>query len=378
MGILERIKDIELEMARTQKNKATEYHLGLLKSRLAKLRTQLMADAGGSKGPSDKQFEVVKYGDARVAMIGFPSVGKSTFLNTVTKTQSEAASYEFTTLTCIPGILQHNGATIQLLDLPGIIEGAAQGKGRGRQVIATARSADLVLIMLDATKAEVQKPLLEKELESVGIRLNKKPPDVYLKPKKAGGLAFTATVPLTHLNEKLAYGILHEYKIHNCDVVVRQDVTVDEFIDVVEGNRQYIRCLYVVNKVDSVSIEEVDRLARILNPAPTRAGTWRDVVPVSCSLRLNIEPLVERIWTKLALCRVYTKRRGSMPDFADPLVLRSGCTVQDACRAIHKSLADPTQFRYAMVWGRSTKHNPQRVGLAHELADEDVMQVFKK
>ena len=59
---------------------------------------------------------------------------QSTLLSTLTKTQSEAASYEFTTLTCIPGVIEYKGANIQLLDLPGIIEGASQGKGRGKQV----------------------------------------------------------------------------------------------------------------------------------------------------------------------------------------------------------------------------------------------------
>jgi len=129
---------------------------------------------------------------------------QSTLLSTLTQTESEAASYEFTTLTCIPGVIQYQGANIQLLDLPGIIEGAAQGKGRGRQVcsafvelaqsltsslifvfyhqvIAVARTADLVLMMLDATKQDVQRTLLEKELETVGIRLNKKKPNIYFK-----------------------------------------------------------------------------------------------------------------------------------------------------------------------------------------------------
>lgn len=105
-------------------------------------------------------------------------------LSTLTDTQSEAASYEFTTLTCIPGVITYNGANIQLLDLPGIIEGAAQGKGRGRQVIAVARTADLVLMMLDATKGQVQKALLEAELESVGIRLNKSKPNIYYKVRR--------------------------------------------------------------------------------------------------------------------------------------------------------------------------------------------------
>ena len=66
--------------------------------------------------------------------IAFYSVGKSTLLTMLTGTQSEAAAYEFTTLTCIPGIIHYNGTKFQLLDLPGIIEGASEGKGRGRQV----------------------------------------------------------------------------------------------------------------------------------------------------------------------------------------------------------------------------------------------------
>lgn len=65
-------------------------------------------------------------------MIGFPSVGKSTMLSTLTDTKSEVAAYEFTTLTCIPGVIHYKEALIQLLDLPGIIEGASEGRGRGR------------------------------------------------------------------------------------------------------------------------------------------------------------------------------------------------------------------------------------------------------
>ena len=122
---------------------ATEYHLGTLKAKLAKYRTELMEPT--KKGEKGEGFEVLKSGDARVAMIGFPSVGKSTLLSAITKTESEQASYEFTTLTCIPGVIEYKAANIQLLDLPGIIEGAAQGKGRGRQVIAVARFVNFQL-----------------------------------------------------------------------------------------------------------------------------------------------------------------------------------------------------------------------------------------
>jgi ribosome-interacting GTPase 1 len=57
----------------------------------------------------------------------------------ITKTKSVVAAYAFTTLTAIPGVLEYGGAEIQILDLPGIIEGAAEGKGRGRQVISAAK-----------------------------------------------------------------------------------------------------------------------------------------------------------------------------------------------------------------------------------------------
>ena len=148
MGIQERIKEIELELSRTQKNKATTTHIGLLKSQLARLRTELLLPkAGSSNAGGHEGFSVAKSGDGRVALIGFPSVGKSSLLNAVTDTKSEAAAYEFTTLTCIPGNVIINDTKIQMLDLPGIIEGAAQGRGRGREVIAVARSADLVRLL---------------------------------------------------------------------------------------------------------------------------------------------------------------------------------------------------------------------------------------
>jgi ribosome-interacting GTPase 1 len=93
------------------------------------------------------------------------------------------------------------------------------------QVIAVAKTADVVLMMLDAVKGEEQKEKLERELESVGIRLNKRPPHIYFKEKKVGGVKFTTTTPVTHMDEKLIQTILHEYKIFNADVIFHEDST---------------------------------------------------------------------------------------------------------------------------------------------------------
>lgn len=364
MGILDKIAEIEHEIGRTQKNKATNYHLGTLKAKLAKYRSELL-EPTGKKGESGEGFEVLKSGDARVAMIGFPSVGKSTLLSSITKTESEQASYEFTTLTCIPGVIEYKGADIQLLDLPGIIEGAAQGKGRGRQVIAVARTADLIFMVLDATKQDIHKDLLEAELESVGIRLNQEPPNIYFKVKKGGGVSFNSTVTLTQVDEKLVRTILQTYKIFNAEVLFREDASADQFIDVIMDNRVYMNCLYVYNKIDQVSLEEVDRLANLPNS-----------VVISCYMKLNLEYLVEALWTHLNMVRIYTKKPGCPPDFSDPIILRNGANVKHVCHTIHRTL--PDVFKYALVWGTSTKFNPQRVGFAHIVEDEDVIQVVKK
>ncbi|KAK0198501.1 developmentally regulated GTP-binding protein [Armillaria mellea] len=344
MGIVEKIKEIEDEMARTQKNKATEYHLGLLKAKLARYRAQLLEPTSKS-GPAGTGFDVQKSGDARVALIGFPSVGKSTLLSKLTHTASEAAAYEFTTLTAIPGVIEYKGARIQLLDLPGIVEGASQGRGRGRQVVSTAKTADLILVMLDATKSEEQRRLLEIELDAVGIRLNKKKPDVVFKKRTTGGITFTSTVKLTQTDEKTIRTILAGYKLHNCDVMIREDITTDEFIDVLIGTRKYIP--YVYNKIDSISLEQVDKLARTPH-----------TVVISCEMDLNLTFLVEKIWDELGMVKIYTKKRGDHPDLNDPICLRKGSTIESVCNGVHRSLAP--NFRYALVWVSRANLIPMR------------------
>ena len=59
--------------------------------------------------------------------------------------------------------------------------------------------------------------------------------------------------------------VLADYKIFNAEVLFRGDYSIDQFIDVVVGNRIYMPCLYVFNKIDQISLEEVDKIARIFS-----------------------------------------------------------------------------------------------------------------
>ena len=105
MTTVQRIKEIEDEMNRTQKNKATSFHLGQLRAKLAKLKRELITPSSGGGGGGGAGFDVARTGIASVGFVGFPSVGKSTLMSGLTGTTSEAAAYEFTTLTTVPGTM---------------------------------------------------------------------------------------------------------------------------------------------------------------------------------------------------------------------------------------------------------------------------------
>ena len=101
----------------------------------------------------------------------------------------------------------------------------------------------MILMILDASKRAEQRALLEAELEAVGIRLNREPPyahgtaradllltlhrNIYLKVKKAGGMKITFQTPPKNIDEKMLYNILRDYKMLNCEVLVRDEHGID-------------------------------------------------------------------------------------------------------------------------------------------------------
>ena len=363
----QKIIDIEAEIARTQRNKATEGHLCLLRAKISKLRREQVESVMAKGGGAGEGFDVMKSGDARVGLIGFPSVGKSTLLNVLTDTHSEVNEREFTTLTCIPGVIQLRGSKIQLLDLPGIIEGAKDGKGKGRQVIGVARTCGLIVVVLDALKPLIHKRIIENELEGVGIKLNKKKPDITIKPNARGGVVINRGLTSdVKMSDDTIMSILKEYKVNNAEVILNGKCGLDDLVDAIEGNRVYIPALYVINKIDQITIEELDLLDQIPN-----------YVSVSAHKKWNIDELLDRIWEKLDLMRIYTKPKGQVPDYEAPVILpRKRNKVEDFCNKIHKCFLK--EFKYAILWGSSVKHQPMKVGKEHLLQDEDVIQIVKK
>jgi ribosome-interacting GTPase 1 len=364
MSIQERIRAIEEEMARTQVNKATNRHLGVLRARIARLKDQERERIERSIGKKEKGYNVRKDGDATVVLLGMPSVGKSTLLNHLTNSNSKVGAWDFTTLEVIPGVLQFRGAQIQVLDIPGIIRGASEGKGLGRRILSTTRSADLLLIVVDVFNLGIRDVLLE-EIRAIGIRPDEKPPNITIEKRGSGGIVITDLVGMTEMEKKGMKEILREYGYHNSRVVVREDVSYDKFVDVLLKNTVYIQTLTVINKIDIVDNLWLKELQGSID---------FDLLPISADNDINLETLKERIFEKLDLIRIYLRPKGMKTDFKDPLIIRNGSNIENIADKIHGELKN--DLRFIRVWGNSVKFGGQRVGLNHRPADEDIITFY--
>jgi len=346
-----RIKEIEDELAKTKYNKATQGHIGRLKAKLA----QLKASKTRGSGKKGHGYGLRKTGDATVIMVGFPSVGKSTLLNRITNAESKVGAYDFTTISVVPGVLEYNGAKIQVLDVPGVITEGASGRGRGREILAVVRNADLVLIVVDPKDPQHQLNTIETELYNSGLRVNQNPPDVKITVKQTGGLRVHSSSK--KLDAKTAKGIIEEFKCLNADVVIGRDVNADKLIDTLMKNRVFAPAIVVLNKSDM----------------GTGFRLNERFIAVSAKEGINIDKLKDMIWEHLGLIRIYMKKIGKEPDMKEPIIFRKRATVTEACGWIHGDLV--AKLEYAKVWGPSARHDGQRVGVDWQLHDGDIVEL---
>jgi len=362
----ERIKALEEEIRKTKYNKRTQRAIGLLKAKLAVLKERALQRASVGKAKGDERFSVRKTGDGTVVLLGFPSVGKSTLLNKLTNAKSDIGTYSFTTLKAVPGLMAYKQAKIQIIDVPGVVSGAASGRGRGKEVLGMLRTADLILILVEALYPGHYKALL-KEVYETGIRINRGKPYVKITKKPRGGLVIGSTVKLTKIDKKTITDIAREMKLNNADILIREDINADQLIDIIEGERVYTKALTVLTKIDLVDEEQLKRLKDRLKP---------DAV-VSAETDTGIEELRQKIYEKMGFIRIFLKEVNKKPDMVEPLIMFEGSTIKDVCSKLHRDFID--KFKYARLWGKSARFDGQVFRkLDKELQDKDVLELHIK
>ena len=335
------IKRIEKEIRDTPYHKGTEHHIGRLRAKLSKLKDQEMG-AGPKKGGGAGGYAVKKQGDATIVLVGPPSAGKSTLLNALTNAESKVAPYAFTTVSVIPGMMNYHDAYIQILDVPGLIEGAEEGKGRGREVLSVVRGADLLVLFTDIKRPEaIQR--IKDALERNGIRVDKSPPEVLVEKKLKGGMIVKSNIK-QDFDLSTVKEIAKEMGIINAEIQIREKINLEQLIDVFAKNRVYIPSITVLNKADT-----------------SKKRPLRNAIYISAEKQENFENLRQEIWKKLNLVRIYLIKRDEEPNENNPMIVNSNYTLKQLSEKIGEDFAE--NKTKAKIWGPGSRFPAQTVSL---------------
>ena len=122
-----------------------------------------------SKAKFQDSINVKRQGERQFVLVGLPSVGKSSLISELTGLQTKVAAYEFTTLKAIPGVMNLNGAYVQIIDLPGLISGASEDVGGGKRFVGMIKNSDGIILVCDLSKPleNLDKILHELEISNI-------------------------------------------------------------------------------------------------------------------------------------------------------------------------------------------------------------------
>lgn len=347
---IEKLKCLEKMLSLAPTHKGAESLRAELKTKISKLKEKLLKEKESKK--RGYSLAVKKEGAAQIVLAGPPNTGKTSLLNSLSRSNYEVGDYLYTTSKPQLGTLNYHDVKLQLVDLPPLNPDAALKQA---PYFAIIRNADLVLLIIDNLN---QLPPLLKEFSDSYILLNKPKPSIIIRREAAGGLTF--------IGEKLIQGsldevkkILRENNLANATIEIFRPVQLEDFLEILNEKLAYLPALVVLNKQD--------------HPSKPFFHDQFEVIPLSAPKKINLELLKEKIWQKLNLIKVYTKEPGKKPSLKEPITLKKGATLKDLAQYVHKDFI--RKFSYARVWGSSAKHNAMKAGLEHPLKDNDVVEI---
>jgi small GTP-binding protein len=115
-------------------------------------------------------ISVQREGAAQVAFVGPPNAGKSSLLQALSNIQIKTGDYAFTTTRPVPALIRLRGVLVQLVEIPGLLEGAAEDRGGGRALLGVLRGADGIVLCHEASRSTEREAIL-RELEAAEIDL---------------------------------------------------------------------------------------------------------------------------------------------------------------------------------------------------------------
>ncbi|OGM76519.1 hypothetical protein A2208_00825 [Candidatus Woesebacteria bacterium RIFOXYA1_FULL_43_16] len=346
----QQIEAIREVLRKTPHHKATNGFIGAMRAKISRLKDKEI-EISGKSGGGGVSFSVKKQGDATVVLVGPPSAGKSTLINRLTNAESKVAPYAFTTVTVVPGMLKYNKAYIQILDIPGLIEGAKEGRGKGKEVLSVARNADILLVMTDVKRVNLMASMVT-ELEGAGIRLNQAKPKVLVERKTEGGLEILSNIKQA-IDKDTIKEIAREYGINNGSITFKEKITYNRLFDAFSNNRVYIPAIFVINKVDMEP-----------NYRSMIAGEYS---AISANIGEGIPDLIEQIWRALKFVTVYLVKPDEDVSTGNPIIMKEGETLKAVALKIGPDFEESKKL--VKIWGPGAKFPGQEVSFSTEVLE---------
>lgn len=368
----EKIKLLQEFLALIPKHKGTEKLCKQTKRQIAALRKELEEKKKRKVGTSGTKFFFEKGGAAQIVILGQTKVGRSSLLASITNAKVEVTDYPFTTLEPVLGMFPFEDVQFQIIEAPPLVKGAAEGGGKGMQILGLARNADGLIFMIDASRNPLaQLTMLLNELEKAKIVVQRPRARVDIERKFRGaGLRILLLGRLIGCTLKDVEELLRTYRVIDAVVKIQGEASLDDIEDAIFEATVYRPVLLIVNKMDTQNAREQFEKVREF------ANNHISLLPISCKTGEGLDKLGKALFEALDIIRVYTKEAGEKKPSPNPFILKRGATVQDLAKLIHSDFL--TRFANARVWSDRLTFSPQKVGLFFVLGDRDVVEIHAK
>lgn len=343
-----------------------------VKKQITSLRKELEEKKRKKAARSGPKTFIQKEGAAQIALLGLTKSGKSSLLAAVTNAKVEISSEPYATREPVPGILLYRDIQFQIVEIPALMEGSADGRAWGLQTLGFARNADGVILLIDLSQDPVQQlSLILSETEKARLIFEKPKAHVNIERKYAGaGLRIILIGNLVDCSFKDVENLLKTHHIQDGVVKIIGEARLEEIENAIFESTIYRPAVVVANKVD------LEKAKINLSTLKAYVAGKLPVIAVSCKNKTGLNKLGETVYEMLGIMRVYTKEPNEKAYSKRPFILGKGSTVHDLAKSIHTDLSK--RFSFARVWADRLVFSPQKVGLTFILQDKDIVEIHEK
>jgi ribosome-interacting GTPase 1 len=271
--------------------------------------------------------------------------------------------YPFATQFPIPGMLEHHGAAIQLVDTPAIVPGISNGEGVGRKLLHLFSVADALGIVVDLSQDPIEQITgIFTELSATPVLTISHPISTVLRVKSKGGIKFSGR-SIAKEEQRAAQQILASAGISHAEIRVREQFSAEELSAQVE-HKHPLPSIIITNKNDVPD-------ARSKCEALRKSFADYTIIDVNFLDETHFDTLKDEIFSILGLIQLFLLDRSSRDSKRTLRIVPKASTISEVVERL--SLPHAERLKAANIWGKSVKYDGQEVGIDHLIEDGDMI-----